>query len=291
MNLMPFCPNCGSELPKDARFCPSCGRPVSSTIGQPLRERRTFRVTGKPKLTLFQRAPGRINVEPGAEGQVIVDVDLREPEDVDWSATQEGQAVIVKARALVHPFRWPRYFYSGGPKVDITVTVPKQTDLDLSTSIAQTTVKGLSGFMSLECSVTKISVEKCEGNIKIRGRTGQIDVRDFEGEISVDSTTGPVTMENVTGTVFARNTTGPIKFNGILSGSENRFRTSTGPIEITLQRQSDLAVDAYSRIGTVTCVPELTDARYERGQYIGHIGSGVRKLLIETTTGPITIRH
>jgi DUF4097 and DUF4098 domain-containing protein YvlB len=134
-------------------------------------------------------------------------------------------------------------------------------------------------------------MDACEGNIRVVGKTGPIDLRNIKGAVTVDSTTGPATLENVNGTVSVRNTTGSIKFSGSLSSGENWFRTNTGSIEIALQHPSDLKVEAYSRLGRVTCIPELADQHYERGLYTGHLGNGTGKLIAETTIGSITIRH
>lgn len=286
-----FCVKCGAELPEGASFCPSCGTAVVEKVEEPTREHRTLKVGEKPRVVIHQRTPGRIDVKKGSDGEVLVDLDLRERRDMDWSVTQDGSVVTIRTRALVHPLRWHRYFLSGGPRAEIAVSVPAETDLDVSTSIDQVAIAGIKGALSIESSVGKIIIEECEGNIRVIGKTGPIDLRNIKGTTTVDSTTGPATLENVNGTVSVHNTTGPIKFSGSLSSGENWFRTSTGPIEITLQPPSDLKVEAYSRLGRVTCVPELADSRYERGQCTGRLGNGTGKLIAETTIGAITIRH
>ena len=252
---MPYCKKCGAELLADANFCAKCGTPVTKEEAVAATKHQTFKVTEEPKVIIVNRAPGKVDVKTAVEGEVTVDLDLREPDDVEWNISQEANTITVKCRALVHPFRWPRYFASGGPRVDMIISVPKETDLDLEASLDHVTVTGI------------------------------------KGSVKVDSTTGPVTLENVNGTVSVRNTTGPVKFSGSLSNGENWFRTITGTIDLALTGTSDLTVEAYSRLGRVTCIPELADARYERGQYMGRIGSGTGKLIAETKTGSITIRQ
>jgi DUF4097 and DUF4098 domain-containing protein YvlB len=237
------------------------------------------------------RAPGKVDVKTGVQGEVTVDLDVREPDDLEWNISQEANTITVKCRALVHPFRWPRYFASGGPRVDMIISIPKETDLDLEASLDHVTVTGIKGSVKVETSVARVSPESLEGTIDVTGKTSLIDLRSVNGTVKVDSTTGPVTLENVNGTVSVRNTTGPIKFNGSLSNGENWFKTITGTVDLVLAGTSDLTVEAYSRLGRVTCIPELADARYERGQYMGRIGSGTGKLIVETKTGSITIRQ
>jgi DUF4097 and DUF4098 domain-containing protein YvlB len=237
------------------------------------------------------RALGKVDVKTGVQGEVTVDLDVREPDDLEWNISQEANTITVKCRALVHPFRWPRYFASGGPRVDMIISIPKETDLDLEASLDHVTVTGIKGSVKVETSVARVSLESLEGTIDVTGKTSLIDLRSVNGTVKVDSTTGPVTLENVNGTVSVRNTTGPIKFNGSLSNGENWFKTITGTVDLVLAGTSDLTVEAYSRLGRVTCIPELADARYERGQYMGRIGSGTGKLIVETKTGSITIRQ
>ncbi len=288
---MPYCSKCGAELTADANFCAKCGTPVAKGEAMPATQHQTFKVTGKPKVIIVNRGPGKVDVKTAKEGEVTVDIDLREPDDVESNISQEGNTVTVRCRALVHPFRWPRYFASGGPRADITVSVPVETDLDVETSLDQVAVMGIKGSVKVETSVARVILENLEGIVDVDGKTGLIELRSVNGTVNVDSTTGPVTLENVNGTVSVRNTTGPIRFTGSLSNGENWFRTSTGPIDLALTGKSDLAVEAYSRLGRVTCTPELADARYERGQYVGRIGSGTGKLIAETKTGSITIRQ
>ena len=288
---MAYCKKCGAELPADANFCAKCRTPVVKEEAVAATKHQTFKVTEKPTVIIVNRAPGKVDVKTGVEGEVTVDLDLREPDDVEWNISQEANTITVKCRALVHPFRWPRYFASGGPRVDMIISVPNETDLDLEASLDHVAVTGIKGSMKVETSVARVSLESLEGTIDVTGKTGLIDLRTVNGTVKVDNTTGPVTLENVNGTVSVRNTTGPIKFSGSLSNGENWFRTITGTIDLVLTGTSDLTVEAYSRLGRVTCIPELADAHFERGQYMGRIGSGTGKLIVETKTGSITIRQ
>ena len=269
---MPYCRRCGAELPKDARFCPACGTPVVAPEMKPMETHRTLKVTGKPKVVVTNTAPGSVEVKAGPEAEVTVDLDLRRPEDLDWNISQDGNLVTVTCRSRVHPFfGWPMYIFSGGPRANILVSVPKEADLNLETRIGGIAVSGVKGALAADSSTGRVNMQDCEGVIKARTRTGSVN------------------LENVNGTVSVRNSTGSIRFSGALSKGENWFRTSTGGIELTLRGEPDLTVEASTRLGRITCSPELTDARYERGRYTGRIGAGTGRLIAETKTGNIRI--
>jgi DUF4097 and DUF4098 domain-containing protein YvlB len=270
---MPYCRKCGAELPKDARFCPACGTPVTEPITKPIETHKTLKVTGKPKVVVTNIAPGSIEVKKGPDGEVTVDLDLIEPEDLDCNIAQDGNMVTATCRSKVHPFHWPKYIFSRGPKADILVSVPEKTDLNLENRAGEINVIEVKGTLAAESSAGAITIQNCEGTIKARTRAGAVD------------------LEDVNGTVSAQSSAGSIKFEGTLSKGENWFRTSVGSIEITLKGEPDLTVEASTRLGRVTCTPELTDAHFERGQYIGRIGAGTGRLIAETRTGSIVIHR
>ena len=271
---MPYCKRCGAELPKDARFCPACGTPVVIPEMKPVEKHKTLKVSGKPKVVVTNTAPGSVEVKSGPDGEVTVDLDLRIPEDLDWNILQDSNVVTITCRSGVSPFfGWPKYIFSGGPRANILVSVPGETDLNLETRAGQVTVVGVKGTLVAESSAGTVNMQDCEGPVKARTKAGRVN------------------LKNVNGTVSARSSAGSIDFTGVLSKGENWFRTSVGRIEITLRGEPDLAVEASAKLGRVTCSPELTDARYERGRYIGRIGAGTGRLIVETKTGSITIRR
>lgn len=270
---MPYCRQCGAELSKDARFCSACGTAVAVPKMKPMETHRTLKVTGKPRVVVANTAPGLVEVKAGPKDEVTVDLDLRRPEDLDWNISQDGNIVTITCRSRVHPFfGWPMYVFSGGPRANILVSAPKEADLNLETRIGGIAVSGVKGTLEADSSTGRVRMQDCEGTVKARTRTGSIN------------------LENVNGTVSARGATGSIGFSGALSKGESWFRTSTGSIELALRGKPDLTVEASTRLGRISCSPELAEARYERGRYTGRIGAGTGRLIAETKTGNIRIR-
>lgn len=271
MGKVPYCRRCGADLPKDARFCPACGSSVAVEM-KPLETRRIVKVTGKPKVVVTNTAPGSVVVNADSKAEVTVELNLRRPEDLDWDILQDGNTVTVTCRSRVPSvFSWPMHFLSAGPRANIIVSVPKEADVDLENRIGGIVVSGVKGTLAVDSATGKVSMQDCEGSVKARTRTGSVN------------------LENVNGTVSVRNSTGSIKFGGVLSKGENWFSTGTGSIELVLRGEPDLTVEASTRLGRVTCSPELAETRFTRGVYTGRIGAGTGKLIAETKTGNIRI--
>jgi len=272
---MPYCRKCGAELAEDARFCSACGTPVTAPA-KPVEAHKTLKVSGKPKIVVTNTAPGSVEVKKGSEGEVTIDLDLREPEDLDLNISQDNNTVTVTCHSKVHPLHWSKYVFSRGPKADVFIAVPEEADLNLENRVGHVTITGI------------------KGDLRAESDAGTVKMRDCAGMVAIATKAGRISLENVNGTVSARSAAGSIKFSGALSKGENRFKTSVGRIEIMLRGEPDLTVEASAKVGKVTCSPELTDARYDQfigGRCTGRFGAGTGKLIAETETGSITIRR
>ncbi len=239
----------------------------------PIERHHAFKVAGKPKVIVANISPGSVEVKSGSDGEVIVDLKLRAPEDLECNASQEGNVVTVKCRARAGFWGWPSYMFGTGPKADIFLTVPAKADLDLETRAGRISVVGVKGSIVAESSAGTVKIHGCEGAVKARTRAG------------------PVNMEDVNGTVSARSSAGSIRFSGVPSKGESWLRTSVGSIDVSLQGKPDLTIEASTSLGSIRCIPELADAQYRRNGYSGRIGAGTGRLVAETKTGSITIRH
>jgi len=232
-----------------------------------------FKVKGRPKVVVMNVAPGSVEVKSGSKGEVTVDLDLRFPENLDCSVSEEGNVVRVDCRVKGGYWGWSSYIFGSGPLADVVVSVPVESDVDVECRAGHVEVVGVNGNIVAESSAGAVNIRKCEGTVKARSRAGS------------------VILEDVDGTVSARSSAGSVKFSGVLSKGESWFRTSVGSIDISLKGEPDLRVEASTTLGDVSCVPELADAYYRRNQCSGRIGAGTGRLIAETKTGSITIHH
>jgi DUF4097 and DUF4098 domain-containing protein YvlB len=239
-------------------------------------QHQVFSVSGKPKVVVKVTVPGSIDVKRGQDGEVVVDTKVTESDLVDFELGQNGNVVSVRSHTKSwNPVLWGSYFLSQGPRTSVSVLVPQQADL------------------SLETSTDPISVSGISGTIDADSKTGSIQFAGCSGIIDATSHTGSLNLDNVNGALTLRATTGPIRFLGSLTDNST-FRSTTGSIDITLVGEQNLSIDASTTVGQITCALDLSDSRFEKGQYIGQhisgkIGTGAGRLSVETTVGSISI--
>jgi hypothetical protein len=237
-------------------------------------------VQAKPRVVVRVEIPGAVEIKKGTMNEVVVDADIIEPESVDYSAEQNGDVVTVRGRgrpSVWSPLKWGSYLFSGGPKCELTISVPAEADLNLETVTDEIEVVGVSGRIETESKTGPIRLRQCSGTFRITTQTGAVEVEDA-GAI-----------------VQARSTTGHVRFRGKLGSGDNSFRATTGSVDISLEDAQDLQVEAATTVGSISCsVAGLSDTRHERGEFVGERfrgskGTGSTLLRAETTVGSISI--
>jgi hypothetical protein len=223
------------------------------------------------------RTPGSIDIVNGADGRVSVSADIVEKGSIDYRADQEGDLINVSSRTKSwDPLIWGSYVFSGGPRTNLRIVAPHGTDLDLETITDSISVNGINGAISIE------------------SKTGSVRLRDCAGTVAVHSHTGSVELDNVNGLIDISDTIGTVSYSGSLVSGSSSVRTTTGDINIALKGSQDLMIEASTVVGHIVSRVSLIESKYDRGQYIGQhitgrLGSGRGRLLLDATTGSISI--
>jgi hypothetical protein len=240
-------------------------------------DQQIFTVSQRPKIHARIHTPGSISVISGIEGQVSVSADITERGNIDYRAIQEGNLVSISSRTKTwDPLIWGSYVFSGGPRANIKIVVPRDADLDLETVTDPISISGINGTLAAETKTSNIRFKDCAGTLSLRTHTGAVD------------------LENVNGLIDVRNTIGIVNYSGSLATGSSAVRTTTGDINIALKGPQDLFVEASTVVGHIVSRVDLAESKYDRGQYVGqHIsgrmGTGKGRLVLDATTGSISI--
>ncbi len=228
----------------------------------------------------------RLTVRSGTAGQVRIQTTLRYARQTNYQVTQSGDMIRISVRM-------PAGFSSqlAQPAVEIIVTVPQNTDLDLRNSTGFLYVDEVSGHIALAASSGGIQVSDCQGRIELQTQTGSITCRRAQGTFEIRSDTGNVDLNPVKGTFHVKTSIGTISFEGELASAEqHRFESSAGTIDLRLSGNPDLRVDASSQTGSVLCGLIMAEQVSTKRECKGKLGAGAGQLLVRTSTGSITIR-
>ena len=215
---------------------------------------------------------------------------------------------------------------NSGPAFEIEV--PRQTALDIATGGGHIAIEKINGDSSLDTSgghiqVTDlkgkltahtsgghISLRDVDGDANIETSGGHIDVEDLKGSLTSETSGGHVSIKDVSGDITTSTSGGHIdiigaggRVNAETSGGTvavgfargnahgGRIESSGGGITVSVDRDSNLSVDAETSGGSVkTQLPISEEGERSRSSLRGQIGRGGETLKIRTSAGSIVIQ-
>jgi DUF4097 and DUF4098 domain-containing protein YvlB len=244
----------------------------------------SFSVAGSSRI-LVNSVNGNIEVNAGLGNEVLVQATLRDAPRVKYELSQVGNTVTVDVQTS------KRWWVFGSAGVDVIITVPPKTDVELNTSNGFIELHGLEGSGSLKSSNGRIVLDNIRGNFDGRTSNGRIEVNAVEGSVVLKTSNGGIDVRGVQGEFDIESSNGSVFYSGnMTAGGSNRLVTSNGSVVVELQGKPSVVLDAETSNGGVTSeLPVLaTVTRKER--LVGKIGEGEADLYIRTSNGDITIR-
>ena len=209
---------------------------------------------------------GRIAVNAGSDGIVRVLATIRRADRVEYTVSQDGDTVVVEAKRDGATF-------IRGPAVDIEITAPSKTILELQTSNGEIEVYGIEGTGILQTS---------NGRIVMKSVTGSFHAYTSNGAIEVSGLVGTVTLETSNGAIdFAGDLTG---------GGNNEIKTSNGGVTVRLLATPSVRLDATTSNGDVNSRLPLLTTGMGKHHLAGIIGDGEAQLTIRTSNGSVTVQ-
>ncbi len=198
-------------------------------------------------------------------------------------------------RELVIQTHYPKNRRGVNLSVVYNLRVPREVNLNLSTSNGKVSVEGVQGNVKIRSSNGELSCSEISGEIDAETSNGKVSVKDTDGSVNLRSSNGSVSCRNVSGSVVARTSNGSIKVvhPEPLSDSESiTCNTSNGSIELSLPEGSAFSVEASTSVGRISSdFPVTVSGRLLRKRLSATVGEGGPKVKLTTSNGSISIRE
>jgi DUF4097 and DUF4098 domain-containing protein YvlB len=262
------------------------------------REERRFTVSGKPEVVL-STFDGGIDVRSWDQPEVLVVVEkqaesLESAKAIQVKFEQSGNRITIEVQK-------PEGFQGIGINVSrsasVTVTVPRQSDLDARSGDGGIALTGLAGRIAVRSGDGGIKGTGLEGDIAVHTGDGGVTLEDVNGRLEITTGDGGVNVSGAFSRVRARTGDGAIAIrarSGSRAEDDWEITTGDGPLTLELPPTFAAEVDAHTGDGGIT-VDGLTIAgaradRDHREDLRGTLGSGGRALRLRTGDGSIRLK-
>ncbi len=193
------------------------------------------------ELVKLRNVNGSVRITSWEQPEVLVKATKKVKATSEEKAKEYAQEVKIRIEKVddtieiitEHPKgRKPKFIK--GVNVEYDVTMPREANLDASSTNGSMNVAGIIG---------EILANTTNGSVSIKG---------CEGQLIVKTTNGRVNVEEVSGNVRAKTTNGSISAKLAMLDGESRFETSNGSINVQIKEGHSVPLTAHTNNGSIT---------------------------------------
>ncbi|UCH09148.1 MAG: hypothetical protein JSU61_07835, partial [Fidelibacterota bacterium] len=224
---------------------------------------RSFKVKYGEKLILdVSGGPVVINTTKAKEVKILIESRGGEVPESDFEFEQEKGVISVRMRDWDYRDRRWR------GRIDYTITVPLEFDLDVSASGGRTEIVDMKGEVFVENSGGRLTLGEVDGNLEARSSGGSLTAGNITGNGDLKSSGGRVRFGDVGGSIKSRSSGGSLTMGN--AGGPANLRASGGGIEAG---NFDDSVQAETSGGSIRIFNVKGDANLETSG--GSITAGI----------------
>jgi len=170
----------------------------------------------------------------------------------------------------------PTFRFNQSVSVSLDVTVPNNTDLELTTHNGAIIITNITGRLNATTHNGKVTAEQISGTIELHTHNGSVICREISGDTQLKTHNGSVKL------YYSEDAPSVCNISLI---------TYNGGIDLTTPPNFSGEVEASTHNGSInTELPITVKGKVSRRKLTGTIGTGRGKLHLETHNGSITIR-
>ena len=253
-----------------------------------------------PAGSLFeaQTHNGYIDITGTGATQCSLTATIIAKADTEENAQKLAEEVKVKlissGNKLTAKIEKPKLVPGKHISVSLDVTVPNQTNTDLTTHNGALKIKNLTGQLNGTTHNGKVTAEKISGTTKFETHNGKIVCKEIAGNTQLQTHNGSVVCEEVSGDIKLRTHNGNAKaFYSTAAPPVCNVSivTHNGGVSLTAPPNFSAKVEASTHNGSIdTDLPITVTGKVTKRKLTGTIGTGEGELYLETHNGSIKIK-
>lgn len=255
---------------------------------------KTYTVSGKPVIHLTV-SDGNIQIARGGAGSVMVRVDsshINVSSDAHISESQSGNNIDISIRSSA--MHW--FHIGGGSAVTVTVTVPSNADLNMSSGDGSISASQISGQIELNSGDGSLDINHLGGTLRLHTGDGSINARDLDGNLDADTGDGTVTLQGRLDGVKARSGDGDIRVEAAANsqpGSSGwELKSGDGNLSLRVPGGFRANLEARTGDGRITVdFPVTVSGSFDEKSMSAKINGGGPTVTMITGDGSIRVEH
>jgi DUF4097 and DUF4098 domain-containing protein YvlB len=202
-------------------------------------------------------------------------------------------------------FRWGPIQITWGGGLEVRVTCPPGTDLELSGGSTDLRVDGDLGAVSVRTAAGDVKLDAVREKLQVKTASGDVLVGTIEADGTVSTVSGDIGVDRIDGSLVARAVSGDVRITTVrgpltltttsgdakvesVEAGEVRFQSVSGDARIGVGRGTRVWIDAASVSGDLGSELGIADQAPDESAQGGEPGPVV-PLQVKTVSGDVSI--
>ena len=139
-------------------------------------------------------------------------------------------------------------FIRTAPDVDVRVTCPPGTRIEVKSVSADVDVHGLAGPTDVKGVSGDVEIERVDGDLVVKSVSGDVSARTVSGRATLQTVSGDVRVDDAGGSVTAQTVSGDQHLGAVVQGSVT-LKSVSGDMHVGIRPGSGLWLDVKSVSG------------------------------------------
>jgi hypothetical protein len=234
---------------------------------------------------------GQVDVVAHDEPGVRIEVHGVTIKDLRIEAT--GDTVEIDHAQL----RWDNFlevfrnFGSGGPKAEISVAVPRGTDVNLGVVSASALVSGLATDLRVSTVSGDVIIDGLAGDLSVNAVSGDVQVRGLEGALSANSVSGDVAATGTIRKASIDTVSGDMLVDSAGAIHSVNLNTVSGDATVRVDegRPANFVLRSVSGRVTVDGVKRSTSTPTNYSDSVGELAGSFVDVRANSVSGAVTV--
>jgi DUF4097 and DUF4098 domain-containing protein YvlB len=264
-----------------------------------VRDQKRIALTGTPNVTV-RTFHGAVEVRAWDRNEILVDMEKWASTNEDAramvvDASEDAGNVLIEAKDLRERSNDSLLFGWTSPRVNLTITVPREATVDARTEDGTIDVRSVQGRIELRTGDGPIRLDEVGGDIHVSTKDGAVTGCDVQGTVAVTTGDGSIKMSGRFEGLSAHTGDGSMAIDALPGSAMKRAWTITsgdGSVLVRLPEDFDADVEAHTGDGAISVsgVKVLTgNGDEDRHNVRGRIGKGGDVLTVRTGDGSINL--
>jgi putative adhesin len=248
---------------------------------------KTYPISKRADLQV-QTDDGSVSVVTGNQNQIVAKVTTEGykigPNDVRIEESQTGDRVTLSVKT-------PHMNWSGHRSLHVTVTVPRDLDLELSTGDGGVDLQPVGGRIHVRTGDGSIRADGLHGDVSLHTGDGGIDAHNLDGTLVADSGDGSIHIGGRFDGLSINTGDGGVDADaaaGSKMTSAWTLHSGDGSISLSVPQDLKAYVDLKTGDGSIKVDMPLTiEGTVDHSHVHGNLNGGGSELKITSGDGPI----